>query len=110
MVAGAAERRAGTLQLVALIVLASSDKEVPWAPSNYTLGRPLRFVDKGGPSGLGSTNVSAQGAVFIGNIGHDETFVGTVLIESSVKNIGNTKQGNSIYFLEGSPALLDQAG
>ena len=79
------------------------DSSVPWSPSNYTSGVPLRFVDAGGPGGLGATGVSAKDAVFIGNIAHDDTFVGTVVshtagsneflvvIEPSVKRMGNTK-------------------
>ena len=37
-----------------------------WSPSNYTSGVPLRFVDAGGPTGLGSSGISAKGAAFIG--------------------------------------------
>ncbi len=93
-----------------------------WSPSNYTAGVPLRFVDAGGPTGLGSSGISAKGAVFIGNIAHDDTFVGTVtahvagsnefmvLIKPSVQHMGNTKQSNSLYFFEGPTSLLDQAG
>eukprot|EP01052_Picozoa_sp_SAG31_P032253 SAG31_NODE_3517_length_4167_cov_1.945428_1_plen_317_part_00 len=93
-----------------------------WPPSNYTSGVPLHFTDRGGPAGLGASGFSAKGAVFVGNIAHDDTFVGTVvshtagsdnfsvLIYPGVQKMGNTKQGNSIYFLEGPVALLDQPG
>jgi hypothetical protein len=101
---------------------ATFNSSAPWAPANYTSGTPLQFVDAGGPSGLGSSGISAQGAIFIGNIAHDDTFVGLVtshqagsdrfevMLESTVDRMGNTKQGNSMYFLEGGSDLLDQRG
>ena len=101
---------------------ASFDPKAPWSPANFTRGQPLRFVDRGGPGGLGSLGTSAVGSSFIGNIAHDDTFVGRVtahttgsnqfevLLEASVNAMGNTKASNSVYFLEGGDALLDRPG
>ena len=95
------------------------DRRRPWAPARYRPGQPLTLFDAGGPRGLGASGVSAKGAIFVGNIAHDDTFVGTVtahdagsdqfevLLESSVDKMGNTKVGNSYYFLEGLASFVD---
>ena len=92
----------------------------PWGPSSYKRGQPMTLYDAGGADGLGASGISAKGAMFIGNIAHDDTFVGTVTAHSAgddsfevtmgpmLDKMGNTKAGNSIYFLEGLPSFVDQ--
>ena len=92
----------------------------PWGPSSYKRGQPMTLYDAGGADGLGASGLSAKGAMFIGNIAHDDTFVGTVTAHSAgddsfevtmgplLDKMGNTKPGNSIYFLDGLPSFVDQ--
>eukprot|EP00036_Acanthoecidae_sp_10tr_P002434 CAMPEP_0182945576 /NCGR_PEP_ID=MMETSP0105_2-20130417/55737_1 /TAXON_ID=81532 ORGANISM="Acanthoeca-like sp., Strain 10tr" /NCGR_SAMPLE_ID=MMETSP0105_2 /ASSEMBLY_ACC=CAM_ASM_000205 /LENGTH=748 /DNA_ID=CAMNT_0025085611 /DNA_START=94 /DNA_END=2337 /DNA_ORIENTATION=+ len=95
---------------------ASFDLTKPWAPSKYSQGRPMTMYDAGP---LAKHNGSIEGALFVGNIGHMDTWAGrvvahttgsvefTVLMDPRLTATGNTKAGNSIYFVEGLPSLVD---
>ena len=81
--------------------------------------KPISFHDRGGASGLAQSGINATGAIFIGNIAHDDTFTGVVAshkpgqnnfdVSLNVDFMGNTKVGNSIYFLEGKSEFVDMA-
>ena len=95
------------------------DPSKPWSPGSSTKANAsLRFYDSCGPSGLGVSGFNATGAVIVGNIAHDDTFTGRVIEHAPgscsfeavfplVDKWGNTKEGNSIYFLEGLLAFVD---
>lgn len=41
--------------------------------------KPLTFNDAGGVEGLGASGIDATGAIMVGNIAHDDTFMGVVV-------------------------------
>ena len=99
----------------------SFDTHAPWGPFPKPVvpSKPISFHDRGGASGLAQSGINATGAIFIGNIAHDDTFTGVVAshkpgqnnfdVSLNVDFMGNTKVGNSIYFLEGKSEFVDMA-
>ena len=100
------------------------DPTKPWNPGLVPKhppvnSRPITFWDACSRSaGLAASGLNATGAVMIGNIAHDDTFVGIVTAHVpgqcqfdalfNVSEMGNTKLANSRYFFEGLPAFVDQ--
>ena len=99
----------------------SFNTSAPWGPFPKPVvpSKPISFHDRGGASGLAQSGINATDAVFIGNIAHDDTFTGVVSSHNAGQNnfdvslnvdfMGNTKVGNSIYFLEGKSEFVDMA-
>jgi len=93
----------------------SFDKKASWGPFPKNTPDPITFTDVGD---LAKVHIDATGAMFIGNIAHMDTFAGVVTshtkgsnafdVQLHVNSMGNTKVGNSIYFLEGLPSFIDQ--
>jgi len=91
------------------------DKGATWGPFPKNTPDPITFTDVGD---LAKAGLDVTGAMFIGNIAHMDTFAGTVTshnkgsnafdVQLHINSIGNSKSGNSIYFLEGLPAFVDQ--
>jgi len=91
------------------------DGGAKWGPFPSNTPDPITFTDVGD---LAKVGLDVSGAMFIGNIAHMDTFAGTVTshtkgsnafdVQLHVNSMGNTKSGNSIYFLEGLPAFIDQ--
>lgn len=93
----------------------SFDKKATWGPFPDGTPNPITFTDVGG---LAKADLDVTGAMFVGNIAHMDTFTGTVTSHSKnskvfdvqlhINFIGENKASNSIYFLEGLPAFVDQ--
>lgn len=86
-----------------------------WGPFPPNTPTPITFHDAGD---LAKSGVDITGAMFVGNIAHMDTFVGTVTnhtkgspqfdVQLHINGVGNSKVGNSIYFVENLPSLIDQ--